>query len=713
MSRCLKILCACLIAATLSTGLCANLPATTLSTVSQINALSEEDYARALPISLTGLVVKATTRDALLHDVLFRNILLYATDGACSFRSTNVFPEVGHVIQASGFTELNPFANDPFLWMTNALVLGKGDIPPPELLTADEIFQGKGNRRIIRVRGFLMDAFEDDIDSLYVWAFLNSGGRLLTINTRREPDTLNTLLSLVNTDIELTCTCTPLLGGKRRYTGPCLSFDSPHASIRILTRPPDDPFDAPPLAQPHRMRAENVAAMKRHSVHGRVLAAWQGKFVLLSYGKGAVTRLELARGEHLPRSGDWIDAIGFPETDLFDVNLSNVRLRPAKSEPIPEERPQLTSPHQILRHPLTNRFDHDYHGRLIRLRGMVRSVPAANHPEINITLESDGVIVAVDASSAPEILSDLQIGYEVEMTGVCNAETSSWQPQRILPTIKGFTLILRMPNDVRILSRPPWWTPQRLLVVLAGLVFALATILVWNVVLRKLIERRSRELTRAQAAQVESELRIDERTRIAAELHDYLAQNLTAVAYKLTSARAARTDDPEAADAQLETAATMLDSSRTELRRCLWDLKSKALEEPTFDLAIRRSLQQITDLRNVDLNFNVPRTRVSDPTAHAILSVIRELVANSVCHGLADRIAICGKIAGGSLDISVEDNGCGFDVSAVNDSDSGHFGLDGIRQRVKRLDGTFEIASQPNGGTQAVIRIPLHVKHSP
>ena len=65
------------------------------------------------------------------------------------------------------------------------------------------------------------------------------------------------------------------------------------------------------------------------------------------------------------------------------------------------------------------------------------------------------------------------------------------------------------------------------------------------------------------------------------------------------------------------------------------------------------------------------------------------------------------------MDISVEDNGCGFDVSAVNDSDSGHFGLDGIRQRVKRLDGTFEIASQPNGGTQAVIRIPLHVKHAP
>jgi signal transduction histidine kinase len=150
----------------------------------------------------------------------------------------------------------------------------------------------------------------------------------------------------------------------------------------------------------------------------------------------------------------------------------------------------------------------------------------------------------------------------------------------------------------------------------------------------------------------------------------------------------------------------MLDSSRTELRHCLWDLKSKALEEPTFELALRRSLQQVASFENIELDFNIPRQPVDDPTAHAILSVIRELVANAVNHGLAEHITVQGEIIGEDLVITVSDNGCGFDVSGVGSSDDGHFGLDGIRQRVMRLNGAFTITSQPGSGTSAVIRIP-------
>ena len=58
------------------------------------------------------------------------------------------------------------------------------------------------------------------------------------------------------------------------------------------------------------------------------------------------------------------------------------------------------------------------------------------------------------------------------------------------------------------------------------------------------------------------------------------------------------------------------------------------------------------------------------------------------------------------LTFRVSDNGCGFDVSGVGSSGDGHFGLDGIRQRVMRLNGAFTITSQPGSGTSAVIRIP-------
>jgi anti-sigma regulatory factor (Ser/Thr protein kinase) len=153
----------------------------------------------------------------------------------------------------------------------------------------------------------------------------------------------------------------------------------------------------------------------------------------------------------------------------------------------------------------------------------------------------------------------------------------------------------------------------------------------------------------------------------------------------------------------VETVATMLNSSRTELRRCLWDLKSEALEEPTFERAIRRTLQQILDGTDLSISFEISRRSVNDSTAHAILSVIRELVANAIRHGHAKSIIIKGEHDGRRLKVSVIDDGIGFDLSSCFRSDEGHFGLDGIRNRIVRLGGEFTINSSSGHGTTAVI----------
>jgi len=175
------------------------------------------------------------------------------------------------------------------------------------------------------------------------------------------------------------------------------------------------------------------------------------------------------------------------------------------------------------------------------------------------------------------------------------------------------------------------------------------------------------------------------------------------MSYQLTAARLSREEDPVSSQKHLETVATMLNSSRTELRRCLWDLKSEALEEPTFDQAIRRTLQQILDGTDLSISFEISRRSVNDSTAHAILSVIRELVANAIRHGHAKSIIIRGEHDGGKLKVSVIDDGIGFDLSSCFRSDEGHFGLDGIRNRIVRLGGEFTINSSSGHGTTAVI----------
>ena len=672
---------------------CAAISAETITTVSQVRALADEDYAHAIPFCITGLVTTTSRKGCLLD----------AADGSCNLWITNMSFKEGDIIRADGYTTHDFFANDPILCATNTVNLGHGTIPKPQLLSIEDILTGKGDYKRIRLRGFITDAFYDDIDDNYVIALFNVGGRILHTAAPKDGNALERLRSIIDADIELTCTCSPWVGGKRLFGGPLILFDSASDDIKVLSRPADDPFSAPRLKTLSRTFAENISALKRHSLQGCVLAAWQKRNLLVNYGTNLIAKISLAEGERLPEAGTWIEAVGFPETDLFTVNLANARIRPSANGCAHAESPQNVSAYRISHQPFTKRYDLDFYGHLVRFAGIVRAISRQQGEPGRLTIESDGILVPIDAGTSAKALDKVEIGCQIEATGVCVMELESWRPQRIVPTIMGFFLVIRSPDDIRILSYPPWWTPQRFLFALSGLLLILVTILAWNIALRRLVERRSRQLIKSQAAKLKSDLRIDERTRIATELHDYLAQNLTAMSYQLTAARLSREKDPATSQKHLETVATMLNSSRTELRRCLWDLKSEALEEPTFEQAIRRTLQQILDGTALSISFGISRRSVNDSTAHAILSVIRELVANAIRHGHAKSIIIKGEHDDGRLKISVIDDGIGFEPSSCFHSDEGHFGLDGIRNRIGRLGGEFTLTSSPGHGTTAVI----------
>ena len=674
-------------------GLCAATFSQTITTVSQVRALSDDDYAHDIPFCITGLVTRSTAK----------SFFLDTANGSLYFWISNTVVQTGCIVRADGHTSLDWFANDAVLQATNVAVLGHAALPEPKLLTIDELLSGDYDHTPIRLRGFITDAFHDDIDSNYVIALLNVGGRILHISAANANGALDLLRSLIDADIEITCVSSSRSGGKRHFGGPIISLGSAARNIKILSPPPKDPFVAPPLKAFDRMLAENISGLKRHSVHGRVLAAWGRRNLLVRYGNGSVAKIALANGERLPDAGTWIDAVGFPETDLFTVNLANAHIRLAAGEPAPDETPETVSAYRIFHEPDTKRYDLDFHGRLVRIAGIVRTISKSRNEPGRQTVESDGILVPVDAGTSADALAKVEIGCQIEVTGVCIVESENWNPHRVVPTIKGFFLALRSPKDICILSYPPWWTPRRLAFVLSSLLLLLATILVWNVSLRRLVERRSRQLTKAQIEKRDANLRTEERTRIAAELHDYLAQNLTAMSYQLTAAKLTRHDDSATSAKHLETATAMLNSSRTELRRCLWDLKSAALEEPTFNQAIRRTLQQILNDTSLSVSFDIARHSVNDTTAHALLSVIRELAANAIRHGQAKSIKVVGEHDGERLKVTVTDDGIGFDPASCLRADDGHFGLDGIRNRMSRIGGEFTITSSPGHGTTAVI----------
>ena len=104
----------------------------------------------------------------------------------------------------------------------------------------------------------------------------------------------------------------------------------------------------------------------------------------------------------------------------------------------------------------------------------------------------------------------------------------------------------------------------------------------------------------------------------------------------------------------------------------------------------------------------MPRSRLSDSTAHALLRIIRELVSNAAVHGKATRISVCGAVDNGMLSVTVCDDGIGFDVGKCPGQADGHFGLAGIRERCKGLGAAFRIESTPGKGTTATIEMELH-----
>ncbi|MBQ6330188.1 MAG: ATP-binding protein, partial [Kiritimatiellae bacterium] len=218
------------------------------------------------------------------------------------------------------------------------------------------------------------------------------------------------------------------------------------------------------------------------------------------------------------------------------------------------------------------------------------------------------------------------------------------------------------------------------------LLLAILAVVIWNRALQRMVDRKSRQLLKGEMAQIKSALRVNERTRLAVELHDSLSQNLSGVACQIAATKGTLPDGADAATHQLETAERMLLSCRTELRRCLWDLRGDALEEKDFAEAVRKTIAPVAIGTETQVRFDVSRARLSDTTAHAILCIIRELVSNAVRHGHANTVRIAGEFHDGALSFSVRDDGCGFDVDSAAGANEGHFGLEGIRERAKRLD---------------------------
>ena len=616
---------------------------------------------------------------------------------------TNVCLSVGTDIHAYGKLSTTFFGH-VFAECKSIISLGTSAPTPPYEATFEQILSGKFDARLISASGILRDYFTDEIDPKYTYLILNHGSETLYATVRGLAlEDAKRLDSLIGQSLGLTGLCDPRPSGCRRKLGRTIRLHS-LSDLHLPSTTSVPPTDLPLLDNIDRVQASDLPKLGRCRVLGRVLAVWQGTSVLLRTPANTLARINLAK-DNPPRVGVCIEAIGFPETDLYRINFSRATWRAINPFPVSPDSIKSVSANDIM----TNfegkhAINADFHGRTIRLRGTVRSLPSIGN-DGRFYLESDGYTLPVDISANPVLAEKLEIGSVIDVTGVCVMDIENWRPNLVFPHIKEVMIVTRTPNDIVVIRRPPWWTPARLLIVIGSLLAVLIGILIWNRALKALAEKRGKALANEELERLESDLKVCERTRLAVELHDSIAQNLTGVSMEIDTALRCEEPLPSAAAQHMGRALRTIDSCRGELRNCLWDLRSQALEEDDMNKAIRLTLSQTIGKANLSVRFNVPRSRFTDNTAHTLLRIIRELAANAVRHGHATEIKVAGSIENDVLKFSVRDNGCGFDPDVCPGVLDGHFGLQGVRERVASFEGSIQIESAPGKGTRVSVSI--------
>lgn len=586
-------------------------------------------------------------------------------------------------------------------------VLSHGKTPAATPIKIRDLTQNYPPNRFVAIEGTIRDVFEDDIDPHYSFIILEDNDEFAYLAYPGDKVQLPTLRAMCGAAVSVSGVT---FGESNRHNGKAMLTISGTNAFYVISRPRDNRFDALPICDEDMNHPSSMRSMGLRKISGTVIATWHNDMALLLDTNGCPVKIEFSEPS-LPSISEPVEAVGYPETDLFHISLVRASWRPmaalcTAASPITKTsiKDLFVSPYGHYRIPTAE------HGKTLRLKGTAKSILLDEHGGTRIILADGDYAIPVDCSNLKHSLNMMQEGCLVEITGVCIKDSDIWRPSFMIPRVRGLFLVPRSDDDMRILRRPPWWTPARFVVTLAILLIVIVAILIWNATLRVLVARKSRALLREQTAKLEETLKIDERTRLAAELHDYLAQNLTVISYQVSAAETALAANSKDAADCLKAADRMLLSCRADLRRCLWDLKSDALNEPDFAKAIEQTCEPVSGDAHLHVRFAVKRNLLSDSTAHAILSICRELVSNAVRHGMADNVKIAGELKSGTIRFSVRDNGTGFEPEKRPGQADGHFGLDGVAERIRHLNGQMQIDSRPGQGTR--IAVTLRPKES-
>jgi two-component system NarL family sensor kinase len=199
---------------------------------------------------------------------------------------------------------------------------------------------------------------------------------------------------------------------------------------------------------------------------------------------------------------------------------------------------------------------------------------------------------------------------------------------------------------------------------------------------------------------------VEERNRLAREIHDTLAQGLTATTLQLESADALLDAGSEKAHGPLRRALSLTRSNLEEARRSVLDLRASPLEGRPLSEALKALVERWEAETGIAARYGaVNGSRPLPPSVEAALyRICQEALTNVARHAGAERATVRLVATPDRVRLAVEDDGSGFDAAGVPED---RHGIVGMRERAEVLGGTLEVRSEPGEGTRIEVTAPL------
>jgi signal transduction histidine kinase len=247
-----------------------------------------------------------------------------------------------------------------------------------------------------------------------------------------------------------------------------------------------------------------------------------------------------------------------------------------------------------------------------------------------------------------------------------------------------------------------------ILMIILGLVFILtiigtfiSSIIIQSMDRQRLIDDLTR--SRANLMKVEREAgRLNERQRLARDIHDTLAQHFTSIIMHLS---AAKYSNPESVQSEVRQAEDAARQGLAEIRRIVWDMQPEQIEKASLVEAVEEVAARWSAENSVLVKMKVtgtPRSLTSSAET-ALLRISQEAMHNIIKHAQAKNVNITFSFMEDIFVMDIADDGLGFDPSKASDG----FGLKTMRDRIEELSGIFTIESEQGRGTAIAVSLPI------